>query len=488
MATGTGIRANPAPDVWASLALGAARIHHNSRSSRTVLIRLGSRAGRLIALVVTLAGVAWLARVIASPAVADYLAQNATTVPQLERAIGWDPTAPDLRLRLAQAYLARLDSEDTARAQAQLEAALRQRPTHAWTWLQLALVADRQGDANRARRALDTAIRMDRHNVWLRWEAALLALRWGERDTALEHLEYVLAVDPEQREAAFQLARTLLAPGESLASLMPAEPAALAGLLASAVRHRDLVLAQAAWERRAPLAPPIDQGLQREYLELLLSGGQGLAARRLWATLAPKESPVTPGDAIWDGGFEADSLPGWGFNWQVRRVWGVEVTLDRFTAARGRHSLRLVFNSFPTLDFAGVSQPVAVEPGREYVLRALTKALEFNTRSGLKLQLVTPDGEQVLAETPTVAGTTPDWVPLETRVRIPAGMSLARIRLRREKAPGPEGNLGGKVWIDEVSLTPLGVAFAPVSSFSLAPSGGEGRDEGAAARLGAPRR
>jgi hypothetical protein len=142
----------------------------------------------------------------------------------------------------------------------------------------------------------------------------------------------------------------------------------------------------------------------------------------------------------------------------VRRVWGVEATIDHFIAARGRQSLRLSFNSFPTLDFAGVSQAVAVEPGREYALRALTKALDFNTRSGLKLQVVTPDGERVLGETDTVSGTTSDWVSLEARVHIPAGLSLARLRFRREKAPGPEGNLGGKVWVDEVSLVPVGGA------------------------------
>lgn len=455
MATGTGLPASPVPDTGASPKRGAARVHRSARPARTVLVHLSSRSRRLIVLVVILVGVAWLAKVIASPAVADYLARNATTVQQLERAGDWDPADPNLRLRLAQAYLTRLDHGDIARAQAQLESALRQRPSHGWTWFQLALFADRQGDMSRARRAFDTAIRMDPHNVWLRWEAALLALRWGERDTALYHLEYVLAVDPEQREAAFQLARTLLAPGESLATLMPAEPEMLTGLLASAVRHRDPVLAQAAWERRVLLNPVIPQELQRGYLELLLSGGHGLAARRIWLALAPKGSTATPGDVIWDGGFEANSLAGWGFNWQVQRVWGVETTLDRFVAARGRQSLRLAFNSFPTLDFAGVSQAVAVEPGREYALRALTKALEFNTHSGLKLQVVTPDGERVLAETGTVVGTTPDWVPLEARVRIPAGLSLARLRIRREKAPGPEGNLGGKVWVDEVSLIPV---------------------------------
>ena len=33
---------------------------------------------------------------------------------------------------------------------------------------------------------------------------------------------------------------------------------------------------------------------------------------------------------------------------------------------------------------------------------------------------------------------------------------MIRVRLRREKAPGPEGNLGGKVWVDDVSLTLVG--------------------------------
>jgi hypothetical protein len=171
--------------------------------------------------------------------------------------------------------------------------------------------------------------------------------------------------------------------------------------------------------------------------------------------MVPKGSPGAPGDLIWDGGFEVGTLLGWGFDWQVQRTRGVEVTLDRFMAARGRHSLRLAFNSLPTLDFAGVWQVVAVEPGRESALRALARARDFYTRSGLKLQVATLDGERVLAESPMVTGTTPDWAVLETRVRIPENLSVILVRLRREKAPDPEGNLGGKVWIDEVSLTRL---------------------------------
>jgi hypothetical protein len=318
--------------------------------------------------------------------------------------------------------------------------------------MDLALLFDRQGDRDRARDALDAALRADPHNVAIRWQAALLAFQWGDRERALEHFRYVLAVDPSQQDAAFQLARILLRPGDDPGDLLPQEPQGLMNVLAAAIRHRDFALAEAAWTRRASLAPPLPQDVGRQYLNLLLEEGQGGTARRVWTTLAPGGQAAQNGNAVWNGGFEADRISGWGLDWRVQRAWGVEVALDRFVAARGHGSLRLTFNSFPTLDFAGVSQLVAVEPGRDYQLRAQAKALDFVTRSGLKLQVVRPRTGQVLAESNAIAATTAWWVPLEATVRIPADTSLVLLRLRREPASLPEGNLGGKVWLDEVRL------------------------------------
>ena len=102
---------------------------------------------------------------------------------------------------------------------------------------------------------------------------------------------------------------------------------------------------------------------------------------------------------------------------------------------------------------ATLTQLVAVEPGRSYRLRAFAKATDFTTRSGIKLQVVVPGAlEQSLAETQTVSGTTGDWVRLETPVTIPANTSLVMLKVRREPAVDPEGNLSGKVWLDEVTL------------------------------------
>jgi tetratricopeptide (TPR) repeat protein len=436
--------------------VSASHVAGERAPGRVILVPLESPALRLLVLSVIVVGAAWMAKVILSPAIADYLLSNASGISDLRHAVAWNPNNPALHLRLAHAYDRTIDASGTKQAQHQFEMALRLQPTSSSTWLQLAQLADRLDERERARQALDTSLRLDLHNVWLRWEAALLTLRWGERDTALEHLRYVVAVDPAQADAAFQLAVAILDPEVAPASLLPSEPEPLLAILQLAMRDSDLALARAAWQRLTELAAEMPLNLPRDYLEFLLQEGDAVGARQLWTQIVPASIADTSGSLVWNGGFERERLRGWGFDWQVRQAWGVEVSLDRFAAASGRQSLRLSFNSFPTLDFSGVYQRVAVEPGLEYHLRALAKALDFTTHSGVKLQVVTHDGEQVLGETPAIAGTTADWVTLEAHVQVPSDIALVVLRVKREPAPGPEGNLGGKVWLDDIRLTPVG--------------------------------
>jgi Flp pilus assembly protein TadD len=414
---------------------------------RLLLIPLESRGGRLFVLALTLGLASWLAYVIVRPAVAAYLAARAESVADLQQALAWNPGDPSLHRRLAKAHEG---VGDIAQARAHLATAQRLRPTDAYPWLELAMLLDREGEQAAARDALATALRLDRHDVTIRREAALLALRWGEREEALEHLRYLLAVDPNQRDVAFHLARLLLGPEGDPMKLLPSEPRTVKSVLAAAVNSQDAVLADAAWQRLTTLEPTVAPDVARRYLDFLLSEGDGGGARRVWRAMLPNSSGG-PESLVWNGSFENERLMGWGFDWHVAQTWGVDVTLDRFVAARGRHSLRLSFNSFPSLNFSGVWQLVGVEPGREYRLRALARASAFITRSGVKLQVVLPRGDEVLAETASVAGTF-NWTQLETMVRIPSDTSLVVVRVRREPAALPEGNLGGKIWLDEVTL------------------------------------
>ena len=428
-----------------------------ARSSRFVFVRLESASARWLVLAVVLVAAGTAAWSVIKPGIADWVGRGALDIAGIEWVAAWDPGNPSAHSRAAMALAESTRPEDLARARAHAEAALRLNPADGFTWFRMAEVMDRLGDRVRSGRALATALRHDPHNVALRWEAATLLMKWGEERQAVEHLRYVLAVDPAQRHVAFQILRQLSPRGEPVEKSLPDEPEALTNLLSAGIREGDVPLARAAWERRVRLAPPLPEPLNRGYLNLLLDQRDGEAAARAWAVVAPAAGTQSQGNLIWNGNFEGDPLVGWGLGWRNARTWGVQVQIDRTVAARGGQSLRLSFNSFPNLEFRNVYQPVAVRPGQSYRLEALAKASDFVTRSGLKLQVLIPGDEpmQVIAETGTVSGTTPDWVHLSARVDVPAGISLIVVALRREKATQPEGNLGGKVWVDGVSLLPL---------------------------------
>jgi len=418
---------------------------------RLVLVPLESRAGRAVVLALTMVFAGWLAAKLASPAIAWYDGKG-DKIPGLERAVKLDPQNAELHIRLGHAYANRVPA-DAKRASEQYGEAVRLRPTDAYPRLLQALLLDKQGDRPAARAAIAEAVQLDPHNVSIRWEAALLALGWGERVTGLDHFKYVLGVDPAQRDAAFQLARTLLRPGEDPATLLPTDVDGLTNVMMAALRQRDMTLAGIAWRQRIQLEPTLPDDMVKHYVAVTLDQGAGTLARAAWLSFVTDGSPAPENSAVWNGGFETERLLGWGLDWRVQKTWGVDVALDRFVAAAGSRSLRLTFNSFPTLDFDGVTQLVAVEPGRDYRLRALARAVDFTTRSGLKLQVVVPGiAEQLLGETATISGTTKDWVKLETNVTIPPNTTLVMLKVRREPASEPEGNLAGKVWLDEVSL------------------------------------
>lgn len=418
-------------------------------------VRLESEGARWLVLAMVVLAAGALAWSVVKPGVADWVGRGATDTVGVEWIARWDPSNPAVQTRLGRTLKESANREDLARAQEHLEAALRSWPSHGFAWLYLAEVLDRAGDRERARRALDTALRLDAHNVALRWEAATLLLQWGDRRAATEHLRYVLAVDPGQRQLAFQLLRHLAGPEAAVDQLLPAEADALTNILQAALREEDAALAQAAWERRARLSPPLHPDLHKSYLNLLIRHGDGEAAARAWSLVAPSAESRDAANGVWNGSFEGDPLVGWGLGWRLAKVWGAQINIDRLIAAHGSQSLRLSFNTFPNLEFRGVYQTVPVQPGRRYRLEAQVRATDFTTRSGLKLQVIVPGDDTVIAETGTVSGTTSGWVPLSARVAVPSGVSLVKIVVSRDKATAPEGNLGGKVWVDHVSLVPL---------------------------------
>src|SRR5215813_10489723 len=335
----TAITVTPATSRQLSLAT-------ESVDPRLVLVPLESRARRVVVLALTVVIAGWLAIQLASPAIAWYDGRG-DKILGLERAIRWDPKNADLHIRLGHAYADKVPAE-VERARAQYAEAIRLRPTDAYPRLLQALLAEKEGDHAAARSAIEGAVQLDPHNVSIRWEAALLALGWGERAAGLDHFKYVLGVDPAQRDAAFQLARTLLRPGEDPASLLPTDADGLTNVMLAALRQKDMMLAGIAWRQRNQLEPPLPDELLKQYVGITLDQGAGALARAAWLSFVSDGRPTSEGNAVWNGGFETERLLGWGLDWRVEKTWGVEVAIDRFVAAAGNRSLRLTFILSPT--------------------------------------------------------------------------------------------------------------------------------------------
>src|SRR5262245_54344875 len=268
---------------------------------RLVLVPLESRARRSVVLALTLVIAGWLAVQLASPAIAWYDGRG-DKIPGLERAIAWDPQNADLHIRLGHAYADRVPA-DIERARAQYAEAIRLRPTDAYPRLLQALLSEKQGDRAAARSSIDGAVQLDPHNVSIRWEAALLALGWGERATGLDHFKYVLGVDPAQRDAAFQLARTLLRPGEDPASLLPTDADGLTNVMLAALRQKDMTLAGIAWRQRIQLEPSLPDEMLKHYVGVALDQGAGALARAAWLSFVTDGSTTSESNAVWNGGF-----------------------------------------------------------------------------------------------------------------------------------------------------------------------------------------
>ena len=418
-------------------------------------IRATSRQTRVgMALVAVLAGVV-LTRAAVGPAVAHYHSSGVASAAALEAALDWDGTDPTLHRRLAMLQQGRLVTPDLEGAERHLRATLSRRPTDAAAWLGLALLLDRRGDRSRARDALDAALRVDGHNGPVRWEAALLELRWNRSQAALAHFRELLIGDPVMRLPAYRLTRSLFPRSEQVADLIPTEVAPLTGMLEFAINYHDVPLAELFWERRATLEPPISAPLLRRYVELLLVEGRGAPARRLWPRVVPAGYRDTPGDLIWNGGFEAPSLLGWGFDWLVTGAETGEVVLDRDVVASGSQSLRVSFRSSPTDSGPRVFQNVVVEPGRAYRLRALVKGADFVGDPGVRLELAPAQGGPTLGTTAIALGNGA-WVPAELRVIIPPSVTRVHVRLRRDRSSELAGMLGGRIWLDDVSLVEIG--------------------------------
>jgi tetratricopeptide (TPR) repeat protein len=327
-------------------------------------------------------------------------------------------------------------------------------PASALRWADLGDALAQAGVIVKANACFDQAVSLGHTSAGILISAGDFYLRYGDRPRGLRYLARTLTLTAERDESVFSyFAARDVSVEEVLASGWPADRRIAQSYLRYLIRESPPAAARKVWEWMAARDLP-DQRMTGEYADFLVGRKMYSDAADAWASrLGDREAGYRSKQFLYNGDFEQEPIPA-AFDWTVLPVDHVEVTRDSKPHA-GQFSLRIRFDGARNVDYSQVSQKAVLRPGR-YRFQAYVRTENVTTDQGVFFRIVDSEAAGRLSiETEQTLGTT-DWHPvMATFVASPA-TRLVEVRVIRRPSRKFDNQIKGDVWIDQVSLTPLG--------------------------------
>jgi tetratricopeptide (TPR) repeat protein len=216
--------------------------------------------------------------------------------------------------------------------------------------------------------------------------------------------------------------------------------------------------ALAVWNRQRPLGLPITLPDTIPLVDALIDEDRLAEARQTWHQALeganwPRD-PSKDGSLVFNGGFEHDLANG-GYDWREVGVSGAHVDFDSLTAHSGSRSLRIQFEGTVNLDFHHLFQYIPVESRTRYHFSAYLRTEGISSDRGIGFQIFDlHHPPQLQLMTSESIGTNP-WTLVQADLATGPDTHLLKIALRRIPSWKFDNKLGGTVWVDDVSLTPI---------------------------------
>jgi hypothetical protein len=168
---------------------------------------------------------------------------------------------------------------------------------------------------------------------------------------------------------------------------------------------------------------------------------------------------------VTNGGFEAGvGAPGENiFDWQVVPIAGARMNLDARESRSGSRSLRLLFEATETINFANVTQLVAIEPQARYRLDFYVRTQDLKSANTLRLVVADPaaPAAALASSQPLALGTSEGWQPVTLEFQTGPQAEAVVLRVERVACDSDLCPLFGKVWYDDFNLQRAGGPAAP---------------------------
>jgi hypothetical protein len=242
-----------------------------------------------------------------------------------------------------------------------------------------------------------------------------------------------------------------------LDTALPASKDLYTAVIAELTADQQLDPALVVWSRLVALHPRMSPVEIYPFTGALLASGRLSELQQVWRqvtsmTAHPPSDP--PGSIIWDGSFES-GITGNGLAWQIPAAQnGVVAALDSNQAHSGRQSLELLFDGEHNVDYTGPCHWAIANPGGTYLFSAWVRTNALTSDEGIRFALrsFSSSGTQV-AETRDVHGTEP-WTNVALTWTAPRNNPVVQVCVTRNASGGPDADIEGTAWIDDVTLTP----------------------------------
>jgi hypothetical protein len=387
-----------------------------------------------------------------------YMLANKPTTGNLERAVKLDPTNAEFQMRLGSLYEYSPVDMQVGKAEEEFRRAAHLDPYDAQTWLDLSAALQFQGrgdEAEACRRRVDL---MAPNLPAYQWPLANFYLLQGSNEEALRHFKLVLAGTSQYDTNVFTLAwKASGDAGKILQELIPERAKTEFSYLNFLLSQHRVDDAEPVWKRILDGGDEFSPKDASPYIDTLIAGHKPDQAYQVWTDLQQKgliRSSSSGTNLIFNGDFE-DEFLNFGFSWRIIPLEGVYAGIGSSIYHSPSHALMVQFSGKDNLQFEHVYQYVKVASGQAYHLQALMKTEGITTDSGPRLEVYDAYNPTVLDKlTDDLTGTTEAWTTVLLDLVTGPKTEMLVVRLKRLPSKKIDNLIAGRVWLDDVRLTP----------------------------------
>lgn len=420
---------------------------------KSVALRRILAAAEVVAVLLVLA---WIAKVYAAQVIA-----RTTDAQHLRLAVKLDPHNAAYRLTLGRFYEYVPDSLDPQKAMQEFRRAVELSPYDPEAWVNLGAALEFEGKIDEAEACLHRTDYLAPEIPLYQWPIGNFYLLHGNATEAFRHFKVVLNGSRNYSQIIFRTAwKASGNPDEILDQLIPQNLYAEFDYLYYLLDQQQYADAGPVWNRIMANPEKFDPKKAAGYMDSLITAHRPEEAYQVWTDLEDKgltryAAPKASGSLITNGDFE-DTMLDMGFGWRIVPVPNVYAGADTSTYHSPSHALLVQFSGKQNVYYRHVLQFVKVSPNRAYRLKAFMKTQGITTDSGPRLEVRDDyDVKALDVLSDSLTGDTNGWVPILLDFRTGPKTQLIVVSLTRVPSQKLDNLIAGRVWLDDVQLTPV---------------------------------